>query len=60
MGLLQSFAAPKRRLVSAIHLALEQQAGIGPISQKPELLTMGLSYDDASDSAMILPAAVRR
>jgi hypothetical protein len=45
------FAAPKHRLVSAIHLASEQQAGIGPISQKPELLTMGSSYDDATDSA---------
>jgi hypothetical protein len=38
---LQLFAAPNRRLVCAIHLASEQQAGIGPISQKPELLTMG-------------------
>jgi len=25
----------------------EKQAGIGPISQKPELVTMGLNYDDA-------------
>jgi hypothetical protein len=27
----------------------EKQAGIGPISQKPELVTMGLNYDDALD-----------
>jgi hypothetical protein len=29
----------------------EKQAGIGPISQKPELLTTGLSYDAALDCA---------
>jgi hypothetical protein len=27
----------------------EKQAGIGPISQKPELVTIGLYYDDALD-----------
>jgi hypothetical protein len=27
----------------------EKQAGIGPISQKPELVTIGLNYDDALD-----------
>jgi hypothetical protein len=27
----------------------EKQAGVGPISQKPELVTMGLNYDDALD-----------
>jgi hypothetical protein len=27
----------------------EKQAGVGPISQKPELVTMGLSYDGALD-----------
>ena len=29
----------------------EKQAGIGPISQKPELVTMGRTYDGESDSA---------
>jgi hypothetical protein len=27
----------------------EKQAGVGPISQKPELVTMGLNYDNALD-----------
>ena len=34
-GFLRSFAAPKRRLVCAIHLALEKQAGIGSICRSP-------------------------
>jgi|PersoiStandDraft_1058852.scaffolds.fasta_scaffold06035_3 hypothetical protein len=29
----------------------EKQAGIGPISQKPELVTMGRTYNGGSDSA---------
>ncbi len=28
----------------------EKQAGIGPISQKPELLTMGRTYNGRSDT----------
>ncbi len=38
-GSLRLFAASKRHLVCAIHLARSEQAGIGPISQRPELST---------------------
>jgi hypothetical protein len=34
----------------------EKQAGIGPISQTPELLTMARSYDDAMVSRKLPPA----
>jgi len=52
MGFLRLFAAPKRCLVFAIHLA----GGAGwhrADSQKPELMTMGRAYDDSLDSARI-------
>src|SRR3981189_3346825 len=49
MEFLRVICSAERRLVCAIHLARRKQAGIGPISQKPELVTMGLNYDDALD-----------
>jgi hypothetical protein len=43
MEFLRVICSAERRLVYVVHLAGERQAGIGPISQKPELVTMGLS-----------------
>jgi len=45
MEFLRVICSAERRLVCAIHLARRS----GPISQKPELVTMGLNYDDALD-----------
>jgi hypothetical protein len=45
MEFLRVICSVERRLVCAIHLARRS----GPISQKPELVTMGLNYDDALD-----------
>jgi hypothetical protein len=54
MEFLRVICSAERRLVCAIHLARRRQAGIGPISQKPELVTMGLNYDDALDRTSFL------
>jgi hypothetical protein len=49
MELLRVICSAERRLVCGGPPCSEKQAGIGPISQKPELVTMGLNYDDALD-----------